>query len=50
VRALVSLEEYSKEDKFDVIMFPEMAFTNYYYENRKSIESVLEKAGDGPIY
>jgi len=49
-RAEVSLSKYSKDDQLDVILFAEMAFTGYIFENRDDIRPLCEEAGKGKIF
>ena len=34
--------KYNKNDKLDVILFPEMAFTGYTFKNREDIKDYCE--------
>ena len=44
------LEQYTVRDLVDIVVLSEMAFTGYKFEDKKDIESFLEKAGDGPTF
>lgn len=37
------LEKYTVEDKLDIVLLPEMAFTGYNFENREDIKPYTEQ-------
>lgn len=42
-KAESSLIKYNKNDKIDILMFPEMAFTGYTFKNREDIREFCEE-------
>lgn len=44
------LEKYDKEHLIDIIVFPEMAFSGYIFDDRNDIKCCLEKKGQGQTF
>jgi protein N-terminal amidase len=45
-----SLDSFKKEENFDIIMMPEMAFTGYNFKSKEEIKPFLEKSGEGKTF
>ena len=46
-RVQVSLKNYSIDDKIDIVMFPEMSFVGYNFENQADAEPYAVEEGKG---
>lgn len=44
------LSKYKKEDKIDIILFPEMALTGYIFDNKEDISLYLEEYNNGQTF
>ncbi len=44
------LKDFNKEDKIDIVVFPEMSFTGYIFDDKNDIISCLEEQGKGQSF
>ena len=43
----ISLQNYSKNDRIDIVCFPQLAFVGFNFENQKDAEQYTVKQGEG---
>jgi protein N-terminal amidase len=41
------IEDLGEKDKIDIVVFPEMTFTGYIFDDKNDIKSCLEEQGKG---
>jgi protein N-terminal amidase len=44
------LEKFSAADNIDLVIFPELCFSGYYFANHEDIAPVLEYSNEGPTF